>query len=165
VEILRTGGYYSNLIYDREEKIKQFEKKKKSLLKRIDQQSLNDVEILKSKLDSLNDRKTTLLDFFVEGKFDKNELEKRRIKLDSDIDKITQELNELSKTNTQIFSDIEEIDDSVKKLKELKIGTTYSKQFIINQFKRMLVFKSPENERVMLIQTPIFDMVCNLDLA
>lgn len=139
--LLQNGSMAMIMKLEYENKIDKLNRKKKSLQKKINQQSNERVNQLKDELEKQNNIKNNLLDLFIEGQFDRDELDKRREKIDIKIDELQTEITYLSKTNDEINEEIEEINRQIQMFNGLSEFKFHTKEEILDNIKNMIVIE------------------------
>ncbi|MGK5512277.1 recombinase family protein [Brevibacillus formosus] len=147
IEILQHGGLYETFLFKKNENINELIELKRKHVSRIDQQQNDKVTGLQNELQVKLEQKNRLAILFVEGKFDKDELDSMRLNIDQQIASLKEQIDELSKSNQEIMTEAKEIDVHIEQLRNLDIKKFHSKNEVLSQIKAITVEKSEESSK------------------
>lgn len=115
-----SGASYVMLLQMRtKEGIKTLEEIRQVLESRIDRQSLDDVEYTQKQLAEVEQKKTKLLDLYMDNLLTKEQYTERREPLDAEAEDLKEKIRSLSKSNEDIQQDIAEVEETISYLRTL----------------------------------------------
>lgn len=161
MKILQNGGLHETFLLDRDDKVSDLIEVKDKLMMRIDQEKTSEVNKLQNNLQIKMEQKSRLAILFIEGAFDKDQLDRMRHDIDRDISALQRQIYDLSKNNQDIIREAREIDTHINHLKSLEIKQIHSREEVLSQLKAIIVNKNSDDSKKTetVLEFKIFDLI------
>lgn len=150
IEELANGGYYLDVIEDRDVDIYRLNTLKCHLIDTLDADLSDLVLKQKEELDQLINENRKYASMFAKGQIDEAFFNEQHEELQKQIDNLEFEIANNSKTNKDIIEDISVIEHSIQQLMELDIKYQYKKEEIMNEIEKIIVGVHPGDGNISL---------------
>ncbi|MGG7619537.1 recombinase family protein [Bacillus coreaensis] len=144
---LAHGGLYEVFNNNKDIQIEQLTEIQERMKQSIDKDTFEDAEIKKDELNTLEEKKSKIIDLYLEDTFDMSVLHEKNEQIEEEIKRIKQEITELSKGQNEILEDIEELNKIISMIKTEGIKKVFTREEIINNIKTITIERDSENRK------------------
>lgn len=148
---LANGGYYEDIICDRDVDISRLNGLKCHLIDTLDVDLSTLVQKQKEELGQLIEENRKYASMFAKGQIDELFFNEQHNEIKKQIDILEIDISNNSKSNKEIINDISIIDQSIQQLLDLEVKYLYTKEEILNEIERIIVKLDEKDEEIILI--------------
>ncbi|QWU14187.1 Site-specific DNA recombinase [Paenibacillus sophorae] len=147
IRVLADGKFYDAILKDKNKNIEKIEDEITEIKKRMNQQSVKEVENLREELKLLNEENNRLAVLFVKGNIDEDYLNTLQREIDEKVSKLIIEIKEKSMDNNQLEEEILRLKNTVTDLSNLEIKDKYTVHEIKDQISNIRVHRDKDNNK------------------
>lgn len=143
-------------------KMGKYDVKKSLLEQKLTSETSNQLKQKKDELNSLEQKKKKILDLYLEGKFDREDLTRRRIEIDEKIDMVESEIEILTMPVKEVIKELKKVEELQTRLSRLKVKEPKTREEILEEIETIKVCERQNGEKNLKINLKVTKLILDI---